>query len=95
MIASFGDSATADLFNGVASAKARRFKGIAKAALQKLSILAYARTLTDLTFPPSNRLEALKGDLSGQYSIRINLQWRIVFRWEGSNAYDVSIVDYH
>src|SRR3569832_1019027 len=63
MIASFGDSATADFFNGVVSSKTRRFQGIAKAALTKLSILAYARTLGDLAFPPSNNLEALKGNL--------------------------------
>jgi len=95
MIASFGDSATADFFNGVVSSKTRRFQGIAKAALTKLSILAYARTLGDLAFPPSNNLEALKGNLKGLYSIRINKQWRIVFKWEGSYAYDVVIDDYH
>lgn len=54
-----------------------------------------AETLQDLRMPPGNRLEKLTGDREGQYSIRINDQWRICFRWEGNNAYDVEITDYH
>jgi toxin HigB-1 len=54
-----------------------------------------AAALTDLRVPPANNLEALKGDRKGLFSIRINDQWRIVFRWEGSDAHDVSVVDYH
>jgi len=54
-----------------------------------------AGALDDLRAPPGNRLEALKGDLKGKYSIRINDQWRVVFRWEGRDAHDVGIIDYH
>ncbi len=58
-------------------------------------MLNNAQTLLDLRIPPGNRLEALRGDREGQHSIRINDQWRICFRWEGSDAHDVEIVDYH
>jgi proteic killer suppression protein len=58
-------------------------------------MLNRAETLQDLRVPPANRLEALKGDREGQHSIRINDRWRICFRWEQGNAYDVDIVDYH
>ncbi len=58
-------------------------------------MLSAATILDDLRLPPGNRLEKLKGDRAGQYSIRINTQWRICFRWRSSNAYDVEIVDYH
>jgi len=58
-------------------------------------MLNAAHSLQDLRSPPANRLEALKGDLAGYHSVRINDQWRIVFRWEGSDAHDVRIVDYH
>ena len=54
-----------------------------------------ARQLRDLRVPPANRLETLKGDLKGKHSIRINRQWRVVFRWEAGDAHEVSIVDYH
>lgn len=64
-------------------------------ALSKLQILDAAGRLDDLRIPPGNRLEALGGDRSGQYSIRINRQWRICFRWRGNEAWDVEIVDYH
>ena len=57
--------------------------------------LEIAERLDDLRVPPGNRLESLKGDRSGQYSIRINDQWRVCFRWEGTGAEDVEIVDYH
>jgi toxin HigB-1 len=64
-------------------------------ALEKLRIIDSAGRLNDLRVPPSNRLEALKGDRAGQYSIRINDQWRICFDWVGNNAENVEIVDYH
>ncbi len=66
-----------------------------KIARRKLGFLEDAVELRDLRIPPGNRLEALKGDRAGQYSIRINDQWRICFRWEDGNAFDVEIADYH
>ena len=64
-------------------------------ALRKLRMLNRAATLNDLRVPPANRLEKLKGDRQGQYSIRINDQWRICFKWQDGDAYDVEIIDYH
>lgn len=64
-------------------------------ALRKLDVLNAAKELGDLRAPPGNRLEALKGDLAGKHSIRINDQWRVVFRWVSGDAYDVEISDYH
>jgi len=72
----------------------RRFSGIERQALRRLRILESAKTLQDLAELPSNRFEALSGDRAGQYSIRINLQWRVCFRWNDA-PYDVEIVDYH
>ena len=96
MIASFGDHATEDLFHGVRSNRVRRFpSNILDAAVLKLDVLNAARSLDDLRSPPGNRLEALRGDLRGFHSIRINNQWRIIFRWQASDAHDVRIVDYH
>ena len=69
--------------------------GLAKVARRKLIQLDGAAMLSDLAAPPGNRLEALKGDLAGRYSIRINDQWRIVFRWGAAGPADVEIVDYH
>ena len=66
-----------------------------KAARRKLGFLEDAVELQDLRTPPGNRLEALKGDRAGQFSIRINDQWRVCFRWEHGNAFDVEITDYH
>jgi toxin HigB-1 len=68
---------------------------IQQRALNKLAVLSQARDLNDLRVPPANRLEALSGNRKGQHSIRINQQWRICFRWEAGDAYDVEIVDYH
>ncbi len=62
---------------------------------RKLDMLHYAQKLDDLRSPPANRLEALKGDLGGFYSIRVNDQWRVVFRWAANGAEDVDVVDYH
>ena len=68
---------------------------IAKVARRKLVQLDGATTLADMAAPPGNRLEALKGDLAGKYSVRINDQWRIVFRWADGGAEDVEVIDYH
>ncbi|MBF2058401.1 MAG: type II toxin-antitoxin system RelE/ParE family toxin [Cyanobacterium sp. T60_A2020_053] len=68
---------------------------IQKIAQRKLSILDAAEKVEDLRIPPGNRLEKLKGDREGQYSIRINEQWRLCFTWQEGNAFDVQIVDYH
>ncbi len=72
-----------------------RFQAIERAARRKLLYLHRARTLGDLQAPPGNRLEAFMGDRRGQHSIRINDQWRICFRWEKGDAYEIEIVDYH
>jgi proteic killer suppression protein len=64
-------------------------------ARRKLRMLNNAQSLNDLRVPPANRLEALKGELQGRYSIRINRQWRLCFRWSDGDAHDVEIVDYH
>jgi proteic killer suppression protein len=95
VIASFADGATADLFHGVDSARSRRWSAIGKAVRRKLDMMNAAATLDDLKAPPGNRLEALKGDLVGRHSIRINDQWRIVFKWKEGAAHDVKIDDYH
>jgi len=73
----------------------RRFRAIEQLARRKLRQLDSATELRDLAAPPGNRLEALRGDRKGQYSIRINEQWRICFVWRDGNAFDVEIVDYH
>ena len=75
---------------------ARRFPAdIQRVALRKLTQLSAAENLSDLRVPPGNRLEALKGDLAGRHSIRINDQWRICFVWKDGHAHEVEIVDYH
>ena len=71
------------------------WSGVARIATRKLDLLDYAADLADLASPPGNRLELLKGDLAGLHSIRINDQWRIVFRWTPSGPADVDITDYH
>jgi len=94
-IRSFGDPATADLYHGRNTARARRFpQSIVSVALRKLDVLNAAHQLDDLRLPPGNRLEALKGDLEGFHSIRVNDQWRIIFRWN-DGVYEASLVDYH
>ncbi|MBF0137143.1 MAG: type II toxin-antitoxin system RelE/ParE family toxin [Magnetococcus sp. DMHC-1] len=92
MIITFRDKATESLYNGKTI---RRYSAFSKIALRKLDMLDAAVSLLDLNTPPGNRLEALRGDRSGQYSIRINNQWRICFVWHEDGAYDVEIVDYH
>jgi len=96
MIASFGDSATADLFHGRSTARVRRLpQDILVLVLDKLDILNAAHDIDDLRSPPGNRLHMLRGKLRGFHSIRANDQWRIVFRWSGSTASDVRLTDYH
>lgn len=69
--------------------------GLRRTAPRKLLILDAAETLNDLRSPPGNRLEKLRGDRAGEYSIRINEQWRICFQWRDGDAYEVEIADYH
>lgn len=96
MIRSFGDGATAALYHGEPARRFRRYPpDILRGAKQKLDMLNASRSPQDLRSPPGNRLEQLRGDLSGYYSIRINDQWRIIFRWEGTDAHEVEIIDYH
>ena len=96
MIASFADRATEALFHGARGRAIKRIPPqIASVAVRKLDMLNSARALQDLQSPPGNRLEALRGDLRGFHSIRINEQWRIIFRWEAGEAHEVRIVDYH
>lgn len=92
MIQSFADAETKKLF---ATESSRRFANIARVALRKLIQMNQAGKLDDLKVPPGNRLEALKGNLSGGYSIRVNDQWRIVFRWTDQGPAEVSIMDDH
>lgn len=92
MIRSSADKETAGLF---LSERSRRFAAFARVALRKLIQMNQTRTLGDLAVPPGNQLEALQGDLAGLHSIRINEQWRIVFRWTGHGPEEVRITDYH
>jgi toxin HigB-1 len=93
MIVGFADKRTVDIWRGLV--QRRLPTDIQAAALRKLRLLNQAKALSDMAVPPGNRLEALKGGRKGQYSIRINGQWRICFRWNEGNASDVEIVDYH
>jgi proteic killer suppression protein len=97
VIRSFADDATEDIFNGVNPKEARKRLGSAlhSIARRKLDMLDAAYVLEDLKAPPANRLEALKGDLKGKHSIRINDQFRIVFRWTDLGVEHVEIIDYH
>ena len=92
MIKSFKDRETAALFNGL---RVRKFSSCAVQAEKRLEILDAAISLRDLAGLPGNRLEALKGNRKGRYSIRINEQWRVCFEWRNGNALNVEIVDYH
>ncbi len=92
MILSFKDSDTRELYE---TGENRRFASIARVALRKLDMIAAATRVETLRVPPGNRLEALKGRRRGQWSVRVNDQWRICFSWSGANAENVEIVDYH
>jgi proteic killer suppression protein len=94
VIVSFGDPDTAALYHGNRARKGRRFPpDIVAAALRKLDYLEAAKDLRDLRAPPGNHLEALRGDLAGCHSIRVNDRWRVVFRWTPQGAEDVSLRD--
>jgi proteic killer suppression protein len=96
VIRNFEDQAAEDLFNGRDTKAARRLpKSLWKSAGRKLEMLDTARSLAELAALPGNRLEKLHGDLANSYSIRINDQFRVIFRWENVNAFDVWIADYH
>ena len=93
MIRDFADKEAEKVWNGTPS---RRLPSDMQAvARRKLRMLNNAATLDDLRIPPANRLEALKGDRKGQWSLRVNRQWRICFRWQDGSALDVEIADYH
>jgi toxin HigB-1 len=93
VIKSFADERTAAVFEGI---EVRRLpREIQNAARRKLKMIDAATRIDELRVPPGNRLEALKDDRKGQWSIRVNDQWRICFRWRESAAWDVEIVDYH
>lgn len=93
MIISFGNKETEKIWNGLVS---KKLPGeIQEIARRKLRMINNSIDIADLRIPPANRLEKLKGDLKEFYSIRINNQWRIIFRWENANAFEVEIIDYH
>ncbi len=93
MIKSFGDKETEKIWNGIFSKKLP--SDIQPIARRKLRMINNAQDINDLRVPPGNRLEKLKGELSDYYSIRINNKWRIIFKWIGSDAYEVQIINYH
>ena len=96
MIQSFSEPATEDLFHGRRSKRVSKFPAdIIKTAFRKLDMLNTAHQLKDLKMPPGNRLEALKGKLAGYQSIRVNDQWRVLFRWKEGGPTDVTLTDYH
>ncbi|MGA3201954.1 MAG: type II toxin-antitoxin system RelE/ParE family toxin [Bryobacteraceae bacterium] len=92
MIRSFRDKETEAIFE---RRRVRRFQQIAEVALRRLAQIDSAEEIRDLRSPPANRLETLKGDRAGQYSVRINDQYRVCFRWKDGHAFDVEITDYH
>ncbi len=93
MIKTFNNDETQKIYQRQRSRKLP--SDIQQVALRKLRMINNSVTINDLRVPPANRLEKLSGDRAGQWSIRINDQWRVCFRWEGSDAYDVEIADYH
>jgi proteic killer suppression protein len=92
MIQSFADDDTRAVF---LTGTSRRWANIARVAARRLEALDFASAIEDLRNPPGNRLEKLQGDREGSWSIRINNQYRVCFRWDGADAWDVEIVDYH
>ena len=96
MILSFKGKCARDLYHGDRSKHARTLPTyLWELAVEKLDILDAAKVLSDLKVPPGNRLEALKGNLKGKHSIRVNDQWRIIFLWKNGDAEEVEIIDYH
>lgn len=95
MIVSFQDEETQLIWKGRFSKKIKLPPYLHNTARRKLRMIAAATTLETLKLPPNNRLESLKGDRKEQWSIRINEQWRICFKWKDGNAYEVEITDYH
>jgi toxin HigB-1 len=96
VIQSFADEATADLFRERNTRAARRIpRDIWRSVQRKLKALDAAARLDDVKIPAGNRLEQLKGDQAGRYSIRVNDQYRVTFRWENTHAYEVRVEDYH
>lgn len=95
MIVSFGDEETGLIWKGSFSKKLKLPTDLHNLARRKLRMISAATTIETLKIPPRNRLETLKGNRKGQWSIRINNQWRICFRWQNGNAFDVEITDYH
>jgi proteic killer suppression protein len=97
MIGSFNDAGTEDIFNGKDTKNARKIcpPNLWNVAVRKLDQLDSAVSLDELRIPPGNRLETLKGDRTGQYSIRINEQYRICFQWLDNRPFSIEIVDYH
>jgi proteic killer suppression protein len=93
MLKSFGDKISEKIWNRIRSEKLPN--EIQDVARRKLRMIHNAQDVNDLRIPPSNRLEKLKGDLKEFYSIRINIQWRIIFKWINNDAYEIRIVDYH
>ena len=96
MISSFGDATTADIYHGSDTKAARRIRReLWLRVQQKLDLLNACASVEDLRIPPANRLEKLRGDLAGFYSIRVNQQYRIVFKFANGNCEDVRCTDYH
>ena len=93
MVKSFGDKESEKIWNGIRSKKLQN--EIQDVARRKFRMINNAQDVIDLRIPPANRLEKLKGDLQEYYSIRINNQWRIIFKWINNDAYEIRIVDYH
>lgn len=94
-IVSFSDSITKVFYETGRLSKKAKWRGARKVVLRKLDMLSFAFVLNDLRSPPNNRLEALKGNLKGFYSIRVNDQWRLIFKWSPQGPFDVAVVDYH
>jgi proteic killer suppression protein len=92
MIQSFADEETEAVY---LTGKSRKWGNIARIATRRLQAVDFASAFEDLLSPPGNRLEKLKGDRKGWWSIRISDQYRVVFRWDGKDAFDVEIVDFH
>ena len=96
MITGFGNKTTEDIYHGINSKEARKISSeIWRVAARKLDMINTAHVLQDLLAPPGNRLETLKGNMKGFHSIRVNDQYRIVFKWLNNNAENVRILEYH